>query len=183
MFSTRFLISLFELILMIAASGILIVLIYRLFIRANPDFNMEEAIQRGNTAVGILMAAIMICAAQMLSRGLEASVGVFRLAMAAPGNKFDQLGQAVLLIAGHMVLSLAIAVLTISVTLRLFGRLAKRINPQMQLGALLEAGNIAVGTLLAAVVFIATLYVGEGVSAVTKALVPQPNIGSISIMR
>jgi uncharacterized membrane protein YjfL (UPF0719 family) len=183
MFSTRFLISLFELTLMIGASGVLIVLIYRLFIRANPDFNMEEAIRQGNAAVGILMAAIMICAAQMLSRGLEASVGVFRLAMSAPGDKGTQLAQAVLLIGGHMVLSLAIAVLTISVTLRLFGRLAKRVNPQMHLGELLEAGNVAVGILLAAVVFIATLYVGEGVSAVTKALVPQPSVGTIQIMR
>jgi len=183
MLSTRFLISLFELALMIVASGLIIVLIYRLFIRANPDFDMEESIRQGNTAVGILMAAIMICAAQMLARGLEASVTVFRLAMFAPGDRLGQLSQAVLLIGGHMLLSLAIAVLTISVTLRLFGRLARHINPQMRLGELLEAGNVAVGILLAAAVFIATLYVGEGVSAVTKALVPQPDVGTIQIMR
>jgi len=183
MLSTRFLISLFELVLMIGASGVLIVLIYRLFIRANPDFDMEESIRQGNVAVGILMATIMICAAQMLARGLEASIAVFRLAMSAPGDRLGQLTQAVGLIAGHMVLSLAIAVLTISVTLRLFGHLARSFNAQMHLGELLEAGNVAVGILLAAAVFIATLYVGEGVSAVTKALVPQPEIGSIQIMR
>jgi len=183
MLSTRLLISLFELTLMIASSGLLIVLIYRLFIRANPDFDMEESIRQGNIAVGILMASILICAAQMLARGLEASISVFRLAMSAPGDRINQILQAVALITGHMVLTLAIAVVTISVALRLFGRLAMHINPQMRLGELLEAGNVAVGLLLAAVVFIATLFVGEGVSAVTKALVPQPDIGTIQIMR
>jgi uncharacterized membrane protein YjfL (UPF0719 family) len=182
MFTTRFLISMAELALMIFSSGLLIVLIYRIFIRANPDFDMEKAIKEGNVAVGILMASIMVCAALMLARGLSASVAVFRLAMSTPLEGGTALWQAVLLIGGHLLLSLAIAVLTISVTLRLFGRLSRRLNPEMHMGKQLERGNIAVGILLSAVVFIASMYVGDGVSAVTKALVPQPEIGTIRIM-
>jgi len=172
-----------ELALMIFSSGLLIVLIYRIFIRANPDFDMEQAIKDGNTAVGILMATIMVCAALMLAKGLSASVAVFRLAMASPLESGAALWQAVLLIAGHLFLSLAIAVLTISVTLRLFGWFSRRLKPTLQMGKQLESGNIAVGILLSAVVFIATMYVGDGVSAVTKALVPQPEIGTIRIMK
>ena len=183
MFSTRLLISLAELGLMILASGLIIVVIYRVFLRANPDFDMEESIRNGNVAVGILMSSIMICAALMLDRGLSASIGVFRLAVAAPVESGAPLGEAVLLIVGHLLLSLAIAVITISVTLRLFGILSRKINPQMNMGQQLKNGNIAVGILLSAVVFIATLYVGAGVSAVTKALVPQPNVGTIRIMQ
>jgi len=183
MFSTRLLISLAELGVMILASALIIVLIYRIFLRANPDFDMEDSIRDGNLAVGILMGSIMISAALMLNRGLEASIGVLRLALAAPVEGSAASGEALLLIVGHLVLSLAIAVITISVTLRLFGLFSRRINPQMQLGKLLEQGNIAVGILLAAVVFIATLYVGDGISAVTKALVPQPQVGSIRIMQ
>ena len=183
MFSTRLLISLAELGLMILASGLIIVLIYRIFLRANPDFDMEESIRNGNVAVGILMSTIMVCAALMLSKGLAASIGVFRLAMAAPIEGGTALGEAVLLIAGHLLLSLAIAVITISVTLRLFGLLSHKINTQMSMGEQLKQGNIAVGIVLSAAVFIATLYVGEGVSAVTKALVPQPDVGTIRIMK
>ena len=47
----------------------------------------------------------------------------------------------------------------------------------------LEDCNMAVGIPLEAAVFIATMYVGDGVSAVTKALVPQPKIGTIRIMK
>jgi uncharacterized membrane protein YjfL (UPF0719 family) len=183
MFSTRLLISLAELGLMILASGLIIVLIYRVFLRANPDFDMEESIRNGNSAVGILMSTIMICAALMLSKGLAASISVLRLAMSAPVESGAMLGEAVLLIAGHLLLSLAIAVITISVTLRLFGLLSRKINPQMKMGEQLKRGNIAVGIVLSAAVFIATLYVGEGVSAVTKSLVPQPDVGTIRIMK
>ena len=183
MFSTRLLISLAELGLMIVASGLIIVLIYRIFLKANPDFDMEESILNGNVAVGILISTIMVCAALMLSKGLDASIRVFRLTMAAPVESGAALGEAMLLIAGHIVLSLAIAVITITITLRLFGLLSRKINPQMNMGQQLKQGNIAVGILLSAAVFIATLYVGEGVSAVTKALVPQPDVGTIRIMR
>jgi uncharacterized membrane protein YjfL (UPF0719 family) len=182
MFLVRLMVSLFELSLMIVMSGVIIYVIYRVFIKANPDFDMEEEIRKGNIAVGTLVASIMISAAIILQKGLGASVGMFRLSISAPADVSLPLWQTALLTVGHLVLSLAIAVFTISVTLRLFGRLARRINPDMRLGEQLKQGNMAVGILLGAVVFIATLYIGEGVSAITKALVPQPKIGKIQIM-
>ena len=182
MFFVRLLVSLFELALMAVMSGLIIYVIYRVFIKANPDFDMEEEIMNGNVAVGVLVASIMISAALILQKGLGASVGMFRLSVSAPADVSLPLWQTALLTLGHLVLSLAIAVFTVSVTLRLFGRVARKINPDMRLGDHLKRGNLAVGILLSAVVFIAMLYVGEGVSALTKALVPQPRIGQIQIM-
>jgi hypothetical protein len=72
-----------------------------------------------------------------------------------------------------------LAVITISVTLRLFGRLVKSLHA----GQELQRGNLAVGIVLSSVVLVAALYVGEGVSAISKALVPQPSIGQIEIMK
>ena len=183
MTSTRLWVSLFELALMIVMSGVIITIIYRVFIKANPDFDMEEEIRKGNVAVGTLMAAIMVSAALILYRGLEASVNTFRLMLAAPAEAAVPLWNAVLLMGAHLALSLAIAVITISVVLRFFGKLTRKINPEMHLGRHLKEGNVAVGILLSAVVLITTLYVSEGVSAVTKALVPQPKIGKIQIMK
>ena len=60
--------------------------------------------------------------------------------------------------------------------------MVRKLKPEFRVGEQLQQGNLAVGMLLSAVVFIATLYVGEGVSALTKALVPQPKIGTIQIM-
>ena len=182
MFYLRILVSVFELALMIIMSGTIIYAIYRVFIKANPDFDMEVEIRNGNVAVGTLMAAIMISAALLMQKGLGAAVGMFRLSVSAPAEISLPFWQIMLVTCGHLLLSLAIAVFTVSVTLRLFGRLVRRINPEMRLGEQLKNGNLAVGILLAAVVFIATFYVGEGVSSLTKALVPQPKIGKIQIM-
>jgi uncharacterized membrane protein YjfL (UPF0719 family) len=182
MFFVRLSVSLLELALMTVLSGVIIYVIFRVFIRANPDFDMEEEIRRGNVAVGILVAAIMVSAGLMLEKGAAAAVAMVRLAISSPAEASLPLWQTLLLLVAHLTLSLAIAVFTISVTLRLFGRLERRTNPEMRLGEQLRRGNVAVGILLAAVVFIATHFVGEGVSAITKALVPQPKIGTIQIM-
>lgn len=183
MFFVQLLVSIFELLLMVVMSGVIIYLIYRIFIKANRDFDMEEEIANGNVAVGILVSTIMISAALLLERGLSASVGMFRLAVAAPEEVSLPLWQAAALTLCHLLLTLAIALFTVSATLRLFGKMARNINPHMRLGEHLKKGNIAVGILLSAVVFIATHYVGEGVSSLTKALVPQPKIGTIEIMK
>ena len=179
MFLTRFLIGLFEFALLVVMSGLLIYLTYRLFIRANPDFDMESEIKNGNIAVGILVAAILLSASLILEKGLGAVVGMMRLQISAPLQSGLPIWQVILLVLGHLIMSMTLALFTISLTLRLFGRLGRRITP----GKELQKGNIAMGLLLAAVVLVAAFYVGEGVSALSKALVPQPAMGRIQIMK
>ena len=181
---TRIWASLFELALMVVMSGVIITLIYRALLRATPDLDIEKGIREGNIAIGILTATIMISVALLLQKGLGASVSTFRLAIAAPDEIALPLWRAGMLILGHLFLSLALGIVTISLTLRLAGKMARTINPQMPYyRKLLTDGNIAVGLLLSSIVLITTLYVGEGISAVTKALVPQPKIGTIQIMK
>ncbi len=183
MFLNRLTISLFEFLLTVAMSGIVIYVTYRLFIRANPDFDMEEEIKKGNTSVGVLVGAIMLSASIIMLRGLESVVSMFRMHLAAQMENTLPAWKITLLGLGHLALSLALAIFTISFTLRMFGKMTNKLKPDLRLGKELEKGNLAVGILLASVVLIAALYVGEGVSAVTKALVPQPSIGKIQIMR
>ncbi len=180
MFAMRVLTSFFEFSLSVVMSGLIIFLTYRVFLKANSDFDMEEEIKKGNIAVGILVAAILFAASMILQKGLSAIVSMFRLHVSAPVENGLALWQLLLLMAGHLTMAMILALITISVTLRLFGKLTrKRYRP----GKELEKGNIAVGILLASVVLIAALYVGEGVSAVSKALVPQPSIGRIQILK
>lgn len=178
MFSARLLISIFEFGLAVVMSAFVIYLTYRTFIRANPDFDMEHEIKKGNLAVGLLVGTILISASTMLQRGMESVVGMFRLWVAAPAESNIPLWQLILLAGTHLGMSMFLAVLTISVTLRMFGRLTSH----MQEGKELQRGNLAVGMLLSAVVFVSTQYVGEGVSALSKALVPEPKLGRVQMM-
>ncbi len=52
MFTTRLLLSVLELVLMIFVSGLIVFVIYRVFVKSNPDFDMEEEIRNGNEAEG-----------------------------------------------------------------------------------------------------------------------------------
>jgi uncharacterized membrane protein YjfL (UPF0719 family) len=178
MFNTRLIVSFFEFALAVIMTGLVIVITYKIFIKANPDFDMEEEIKKGNAAVGILMAAILFSASMILQKGMTSVVSMFRLYLSAPGESALSLWKIGLISLGHLSMSMLLAVITISVTLRLFGRLDR----ELQAGKELKKGNVAVGILLAGVVLVAALYVGEGVSSISKALVPQPSIGQIEIL-
>ncbi len=179
MFTTRLIVSVFEFILAVIMSGVIISVTYRIFIKANPDFDMEAEIKKGNVAVGTLVGSILFAASMILQNGMGSVVSMFRMNISAPGESSIGLGKLALLSAGHLGLSMLLAVLTISITLRLFGRLVRSLHA----GQELQKGNLAVGIVLSAVVLVAALYVGEGVSAISKALVPQPSIGQIEIMK
>ncbi len=176
MFTTRVIVSLFDFILMVVMSAFVIALTYRIFVKANPDFHMGQEIKKGNAAVGILMAAILVSASYILMAGTESSVAMFRMHMLAPSEN-ESLVRIFGLIIAHLAVSMMLAVISISVTLRMFGRLER----ELRAGKELQAGNVAVGILLGAVVIISSMYVREGVSALSKALTPQPSIGRIEI--
>ena len=176
MFAARVIVSLFHFALMVAMSGFVIYLTYRTFIKANPDFDMEAEIKKGNVAVGLLVGTILFCASQILMAGADSSISMFRMHMLAPDENASALRLAGL-IAAHLSVSMALAVVSISFTLRLFGRLTSH----MKEGVELQKGNVAVGILLSSVVLVSSLFVRDGVGALAKALTPQPSIGRIQI--
>ena len=179
MFFTRVLVSLFEFMLAVLMSGVAIAITYRIFVKANPDFDMSVEMKKGNTAVGTLMAAILYAASMILQKGLTSVVSMFRLHMTAPGQTGFSSLQLVMIGCSHLVVAMMLALMTISVTLRLFGKLSR----PLQAGKELERGNLAVGILLGSVVIVAAMYVGEGVSSLSKALVPQPSMGRVQILK
>ncbi|MFI5346793.1 MAG: DUF350 domain-containing protein [Elusimicrobiota bacterium] len=177
MFTTRIVVSLFDFGLMTVMSAFVIALTYRIFVRANPDFHMGEEIKKGNVAVGVLVATILVSASYILMAGTESSIGMFRMHLMAPSDENESIVKIFGLIVAHLSISMMLAVVSISVTLRMFGRLER----ELRAGKELQKGNLAVGILLSAVVLISSMYVREGVSALSKALTPQHSIGLIQV--
>ncbi len=180
MFLTRVFVSLFEFTLTALMSAFVIWLTYEVFVHANPDFDMQEEIRKGNLAVGTLVAAILFAASLILEKGLASVVSIVRLHAAAPAETAFPRWQLALMCLGHLAVPMLLALVTISLVLRLFGRLTRR---KMHAGQELQKGNMAVGILLSSVVLVAAMYVSEGVSALSKALVPQPTMGRIQILK
>jgi len=181
MFISHLIIGIFELLLSIFMSGLVIHITYRVFIGANPDFNMEAEIQKGNVAVGTLVAAILFSASSIMIKVMTSIVGIFRMHLLAPGSMELPVWKLIGIALSHLVFALVLALITVSYTLRLFGHMGRRRN--ISFGKELEKGNIAVGILLAGVVIVSSLYVGEGLTALSKALIPQPSLGHIATLK
>lgn len=179
MFFTRVLTSAMHFALMVVMSGFVIYITYRVFIKANPDFDMERKIKEGNVAVGLLVGTILFCASNILMAGADSSIQMMRMHMLAPTEDGPGLLKLAGLILAHLTVSMLLAVFSISVTLRLFGRL----TAHMQEGKELEKGNVAVGILLSSVVLVSSMYIKDGVAALSKALTPQPSIGRIEVLK
>lgn len=179
MFGTQVLVSLFEFVFTVLMSALGVYVTYRVFVGVNPDYDSEEELKKGNIAVAILLAAIMLGAGLIIQRGIYPVVSLVRLYLTSPLEQGLSPWQLLVYGAAHLVMSFALAVLTISFTLRLWGRLTTNI----QEGKELKKGNAAVGVVLASVVIVVSIFIGEGVSSLSKSLIPQPSIGRVKVMR
>lgn len=179
MFATRLLVSLFEFFTTVVMAVLVVYVNYKLFAYTNSDYDHEEELKKGNTAVAILLAALLFASGMMVQKGIYPIVSLFRLYMTTPLEMALSRGQMVFYALAHLVMTFALSVLTMSFSLRFYGKLTKNLKA----GQELKKNNAAVGIMLAGVVLVVGLYVSEGLSSLSKSLIPQPSMGKLSIMR
>jgi hypothetical protein len=121
----------------------------------------------------------MLAAGLIIQRGIYPVVSLVRLYVTSPLEQTLAPWQLLVYAAAHLIMSFVLAVVTISGTLRFWGRMTVNI----QEGKELQKGNVAIGILLASVVIVVSLFIGEGVSSLSKSLIPQPSIGRVKVMR
>jgi len=180
--TTRILLSLFELLLTVGLAVCAVYVNYRLSIRTNPDYDAEQELKNRNVGVAILLAASLIASGMIVKNGIFPVVSMVRLAYTSEGT-YLSLWEVAGVAALQILLVFVAAILSISVSLRLFGKLTRSI----QEGKELQVGNPAVGIVLAAVVLVIGLFVSDSMSSLTKSLVPQAPLGrttgTVEIMR
>jgi uncharacterized membrane protein YjfL (UPF0719 family) len=175
---TSLFLALFEFVLS-AGLGLLVVYVnYRMFIATNRDYDAEAEIKKGNLGVAILLSALVISAGLVVREGVFPVVNLVRLYVTSPIAYVNGF-QLALLILGHLGLVFVVAVYTFSLSLRFWGRLTAHLNN----GEELRKGNVAVGVVLAGVVAVMALFISDGVSRLTKSMIPQPQIGHVEIQK
>lgn len=178
---TRVLISLGELGLTLVMAVLVVYVTMRALIRTNTDFDEDKELLRGNLAVGFLVAALLLSSANIMSSAFAPITGAIRIYVANPATRSVPAWQMALYTVLNLALAFVIVVMTLSFSLRLFGRLVR--TEKMRAGKELEKGNIAVSVLLSAVVLIVSMFVGDGVQSITKSLTPRMAVGQMRIMR
>jgi uncharacterized membrane protein YjfL (UPF0719 family) len=177
---SRVALSAFELLMTIGMAVLVVYVTMRALIRTNTDFDEDKEILRGNLSVGVLVAALLLASANIMHHSFSPVADTIHAHFAGPARA-GSAWQIASYALGNLALGFVIVVGTLSLTLRLFGRLTR--TERTRPGKELERGNVAMGVLLSAVVLIVSMFVAEGVQALSKALIPVPTTGRIQILR
>ncbi len=166
--------AVFEFILTAGLSMLVIYAQNRMYVLTNSDYDAVEELKKGNIAVAILLAAMMIGGGSIIKQGIYPVVNLLRLQFTSPIWEISPAEMAFIAI-GHVTLVFIVAVFAISLGLRFWGRL----STGMREGEELKKGNVAVGIVLGGVVLVFSSFMSDGVSGLTKALIPQPSMGQV----
>ncbi|MFA6318062.1 MAG: DUF350 domain-containing protein [Elusimicrobiota bacterium] len=179
MYITRVLVSIFEFVMTVIMSVLILYVNYRSMRGMHKDYSEAEELKKQNVAVAILLAALLFATALMVQKGIGPVISLVRFYFLTPQEAEVNVLKMVAFALSQLVLVFVISMFTTSFALRFYARLTTDIDE----GAELRKGNVAVGIVLAAVVIVVAMYVSEGIGSLTKALVPQPSIGRVQIMR
>ncbi len=170
--------AVFEFALTGVMSVMVIYLCYRMFIVTNSDYDAVEELKKDNKGVAVLLAALLVASGQIVKQGIFPVMNLVRMHFTTPLLELSGF-QVSLVALGHVVLVFIVAVFTLSWSLRMWGRLTTRIRE----GQELQRGNTSVGIVLAGVVLVMSSFMSDGVSRLTKSLIPQPSMGQVEIQR
>ncbi|MBI4248246.1 MAG: hypothetical protein HY611_01995 [Elusimicrobia bacterium] len=178
MFIKRLLFSVFEFLLSVGMAGLVVYWTYRVQIWSNKDFDEEDELKKDNLAVSILLSGNMLASGLIIQKGLKPILSLLRIYMTTPiGQNLNQ-WQISFFALAQFVMVFMLAALTIYFSLRMFGKLTRHMHP----GQELKKGNVSIGVLLASVVLVMALYISDGISSLSRAMLPQPSIGRVEIL-
>ena len=150
---------------------------FRLFARMHSSIDEEAALGANNVAVGILQAALLIGTALIVREGLSPVTSSLQTLLAdavSLGKVLKFVGMSL----GYLILVLALALVAVSTSLRLFIRLTHGLDELRHV----NENNVAVALTLGAVIIVMSLFLAQGVQSLLAALVPYPALSSVQVM-
>ncbi|HAH08153.1 MAG TPA: hypothetical protein DCM05_16785 [Elusimicrobia bacterium] len=175
---TQLILAFAEFALSFGLSALVIILTYRGFLRLMPHMNGEEEIRKGNAAVAIMLGSLMIGSALILQQAIYPVIGILMVSLTSEGlGAKDYLLMAGYAL-GHLVFGFLISVACVQIALKFF----KKLTGSMDEDGEIRKGNVPIAIVLASVVLVLSMFMKEGVSAMTKTLIPEPKLGSLQIL-
>ena len=135
----------------------------RIFDRLTTGIDELAELRRGNTAIGILMGAVVIAYATVIAGGVASLTNVV---LGIGGKSLLETGAALVGGVINLLIGLALASFAITMAMRIFGKITKDMDEQAEL----KRGNVAVAFLLAAILFAVATVISSGVASVGAAL-------------
>ena len=166
-----------EFLVSIAISFILVFATYRLILWFTRPFDEENELRQKNASVGIVLGSIILGQAIIVRQAIYpvmAVVQIFITGEAQGGLVYLKiLGFGI----GYVFLSGFVAILCIVFGLWLFDKLTPGIKQYEEI----KKNNHAVAIFMAFVIIAICFLISTGVSGLTRALIPFPQVGSIPL--
>ena len=135
----------------------------RIFDRLTTGIDEMAELKRGNTAIGVLMGAVVIAYATVIAGGVASLTNVV---LGIGAKSIVETGIALLGGIINLLIGLGLASFAITMALRIFGKITKDMDEQAEL----KRGNLAVAFLLAAILFAVATVISAGVASVGAAI-------------
>ncbi|MCX8163552.1 MAG: DUF350 domain-containing protein [Candidatus Micrarchaeota archaeon] len=145
-----------KLLLAIFLSTFTIYLGLQLFNKITKKVDELEEIKKGNVAVAIVLVSIVLAIASIVQGGIE-NISL----LVNPSLPFNSLLFGMVFAIGQLLVSVAVAVITISIAIYMIGKIAKGLDYETQI----KKGNVAVALLVGGILLALSFVIRAGVSA------------------
>jgi uncharacterized membrane protein YjfL (UPF0719 family) len=159
-------VGILQLIIAIILAVIALYIGFSVLGRIFKDLNLQKELTRGNTAVGIIVAAVFFAIALVVQSGVTGITNGLQSAITSGLFSVDgmlAIGTAIF----QLVLGIVLAILAIYIALAVLDRLTKGIEEFEEL----RKGNVAVALEMAAVIVAVAVIIQSGVMGITAALI------------
>ncbi len=173
----QILFGLLEFLVSIFVSFVLIFGSYRLFLILTPRFDEERQLRMKNTSVGIILGSILFGEALVVKQAIYPAMAVIQIFILGQEKSALSFVKMLGFSVGYVFLAGILALICILFSFWLFNKLTPRIDHFEEI----KKNNIAVALFMALVIVAICLLISSGVSGLTKALIPFPEVGSIPL--
>lgn len=142
----------------------------KMFDKVTEGMDEWEELRKGNAAVGILMAAVIVSVGTIISGSVTGLTG----ALMAPSLDLGFVVKVVVA-AVNLLVGLWIATYVIGLAIRILDKMTKGIEEMKEIAK----GNLAVAIMVAGVLIAVSVVVGQGVAGISK-IVSVENLGNVA---
>lgn len=169
--------GLLEFLVSIFISFILIFGSYRLFLVLTPRLDEERQLREKNTSIGLLLGSILLGEAIVVKQAIYPVMAVIQIFVLGQEKNFVNFLKMLGFSGGYVLLAGILALVCILFSFWLFNKLTPRIDHFQEI----KENNIAVALFMAILIVGISMLISTGVSGLTRALIPFPEVGSIPI--
>ena len=166
-----------ELVISVLVSFFLVFATYRLILAITKRIDEENQLRSKNSAVGIVLGSVLVGEVIIVKQAIYPVMAVLQIFVLGEERNFGAYLEVLGFGLGYVLLTGILAVLCILFCFWLFDKLTPGIDEFEEI----KSGNVAIAVLMAAMVIGVSILISSGVSGLTRALVPFPEIGSIPL--